>query len=81
MARCELVIKLRVLAVAGTAQCLVCGALVSWKETGALEELEERVHAKRCPTCKGSLQLHEALTLDLETAAGGRVTREVITVE
>jgi Zn finger protein HypA/HybF involved in hydrogenase expression len=81
MARAELVIKLRVLAVAGTGECSVCGTLVSWKDTGPLEELDERVRAKRCPTCKGSLQLHEGMSLELETAAGGRVTREVIAIE
>jgi hypothetical protein len=58
MAKCELVIHVRVAYLGGTASCDVCSLFFAWKlrwDNG----VEEQIGKLACPRCRGSAHVHE----------------------
>ena len=75
MARPEVVIRLRAVAVGGTAVCNVCTCTFAWKRPFAEtdEAVEEQLAQLRCPRCRGTVSIDDAslvVELDMETGGG-----------
>lgn len=77
MARSEIELEIHVFALTGTADCTVCGRLVSWQ----LRYPNLEIESLRCPTCRGTVDPHESsfvCELELRPKGGSPISKQTV---